>query len=123
MLGFPVMMLATNTADRAAWMGVGLGFLTTCGMLTYLIHKYILPLRRGEIALELDNEKLQYFIGNKTVYWKDILYMDFASSKNGGIFIRFALEHGVDINISTRFVAGKDSEIYQTITAYFEKYK
>ncbi|WP_295676968.1 hypothetical protein [uncultured Mucilaginibacter sp.] len=122
MMAFPVFMIATDTTDRQAWLLFGFFFLAICGILTYLIRKYFLPMQRGETALELDKEKLQYFIGNKIVYWKDILYMDFGEARNG-IFIRFALEHGVDITIGTRFVAGKDNEIYDTISAYFEKYK
>jgi hypothetical protein len=116
-------MVANDNADHDEWLVFGFFFLVMGGMLAYLLRKYFLPMQRGEIALELDKEKLQYFIGNKTVYWKDVLYMDFAESKNGGGFIRFALEHGVDIKISTRYIAGKDKEIYNTITGYFEKYK
>lgn len=119
---FPVFVIATDITDRDIWLGFGFSFLATCGMLTYLTRKYFLPMQRGDIALELDKEKLQYFIGNKIVYWKDILYMDFGEARSG-IFIRFALEHGVDITIGTRYVAGKDKEIYDTISAYFEKYK
>ena len=123
MMVFPVFVLASDVTDRNTWLVCGFFFLVACGLLTYLIRKYFLPMQRKDIALELNEEKLQYFIGNKTVYWKDVLYMDFGESKNGGIFIRFALEHGVDIKISTRYVAGKDKEIYDTVTAYFEKYK
>lgn len=115
-------MVANDNADRDEWLVFGVFFLVMVGMLTYLLRKYFLPMQRGGIALELDKEKLQYFIGNKIVYWKDILYMDFGEARSG-IFIRFALEHGVDITIGTRYVAGKDKEIYDTISAYFEKYK
>jgi hypothetical protein len=93
-------------------------------MFIYFFKKFFSPFLKGETALELDDKKLQYFISNKIVYWKDVEYMDYDSLKNGGISIRFSIkESSKDITISTRYVKGNDKDIYDTISEYFEKYK
>ena len=92
-------------------------------MLAYLCRKFFFPLLRGETALELDREKLQFFSSKKVVYWKDVQKTDSWSSKNAA-GARFVMEDGSrDIKISTKYVAGKDAAIYDTIVEYFEKYK
>lgn len=121
---FLLAVFVVNFSDHSTWPLLGIGGIFVCGTLTWLYNKYFRHLQRGEIALELDNEKLQYFIGNKTVFWKDVLYTTNDSNPNGNsIRIRFSLEGGSDIVIDTQFVDGSDKEIYNTIMAYVEKYK
>jgi hypothetical protein len=120
---FILVVFIVDFSDHSTWPLLGGVFLVICALFAYLYRKYFRPLQNGETALELDSEKLQYFIGNKTVYWKDVLYTNFGALKNGGAEIRFALANGIEVIIITRYVAGNDNEIYKNITAYFEKYK
>jgi hypothetical protein len=121
---FLLIVFVINFSDHSTWPLLGIGGIFVCGVLTYLYSKYFRHFKRGEIALELDKEKLQYFIGNKTVFWKDILAATSDSNPKGnGIRIRFSIDGGSDVVINTQFVDGNDKEIYNTVMTYVEKYK
>jgi hypothetical protein len=92
------------------------------GMTFFFGWKFFLPYRRGDTILELDDEKLQYFFKNKTVYWREILLINCGATRNG-LEIRLEMKAGnyYDFNIFTQYIAGKDKAIYDTIMEYFEK--
>lgn len=93
-------------------------------LIVYFFIKIILPLIQGKSALELDKEKLQYFIFNKTIYWKDVENIIYADRTNGSWLISFIMKDGSnDIKIQTRYIAGKNKEIYNSILQCFEKNK
>jgi len=104
---------------------IGLVFLAFSILPFYFFKKYFLPFLRAKIAMELDNEKLEYFIKNKIVYWKDVDYINSNyGGQGGGVEITFAIKQSSrNITISTRYIAGNDEDIYNRISEYFEKYK
>jgi hypothetical protein len=111
-------------SDHSTWPLLGIGGVFCGGTLAYLYFKYFVHLQRDEIALELDKEKLQYFIGNKSFFWKDVLYTSpGGNGRANGIRVRFSLEDGSEVVINTQFIDGNDQEIYNTIMTYYEKYK
>jgi len=121
---FILVVFIVDFADHSTWPLLGMGGVFCGGALTYLYFKYFVHLQKGEIALELDKEKLQYFIGNKSFFWKDVLYANpVGNGRGNGMGVRFSLENGSDVVINTKFVGGNDEEIYNTVMSYFEKYK
>ena len=117
-------MIIARRPDGDIWQVMVPMILILGALLTYICRKFFFPLIWGETALELDKEKLQYFVNNRIIYWKDVETMDFWSLKYGGMSIRFVM-HGTnkDVKINTKYIAGKDQSIYDTIVEYFEKYK
>ncbi len=98
-------------------------FLCTATMAVYLCRKFFFPSLRGEIALELDKDKLQFFITDRTIYWKDVKSINYDVLNHGGWAIIFAFKNGSEnVDISTKYIAGNNQAIYDTITEYFEKY-
>ncbi|HWZ04397.1 MAG TPA: hypothetical protein VNX40_12355, partial [Mucilaginibacter sp.] len=93
---------------------------------------YYIPCLTNKTALELDDEKLQFNIKGflklqkmrDIIYWKDINDLDYFSNRHTGAIIVLKMNDGSDTSgMSLKWVSGNDKEIYQTITAYFEKYK
>jgi len=100
--------------------------------LFYLCVMYYMPCLQNKTALELDSEKLQCFIEGKLlfkrsqriIYWKDIEKIDFNSIPRGNaLMIIFKIKDSKSAGVYTKYIAGNDRAIYDTITAYFEKYK
>jgi hypothetical protein len=78
---------------------------------------------RGETILELDKEKLQYFPRNKVIYWKEVEDIDnVVGAKSGSMSIRFLMKDGVRQRISTKYIAGNDQTLYDTIRTFFFNY-
>ena len=89
------------------------------GMLIYWGKICFIPALKGKIALELDKDKLQYFVSNKTVYWSDVESIDKDTMpRNGWIIIFSMLDRSKDIKIPTRFIVGKDEDIYNKVCEY-----
>ena len=91
------------------------------------IYIYI-PCLRGETALQLDAEKLQFFVKGKfrsedikdVIYWKDVEHIKFDPfPRNTGALIRFKMASGDTFSVKTTHVAGKDQEIYNAIVKRF----
>ena len=58
------------------------------------------------------------------IYWKDINDLDYFSNRYTGAIVVIKMNDGSDTSgLSLKWVSGNDKEIYQTVTAYFEKYK
>ena len=94
----------------------------------YLWIYIYLPCLRGETALELDSEKLQYFIKGifrsanikDVIYWNDVAHIKLDPfPRNTGAIITFKMLSGDTFSIKTTHVAGKDREIYDAIVRYF----
>ncbi len=124
MICFITVMLYSVRSDYHNWLYFGLPSLAVCGMAVYFSKKFFLPLLKGQTALELDETKLKFFISGRVIYWKDIQSIDYGAISNGGYEIRFTMIENVkDISISTKYIAGNDQDIYDTIVEYFKKYR
>jgi hypothetical protein len=120
---FPFYMIVRFPALPAS-LFLGALLLGTVAMAVYLCKKFFFPLLRGKTALEIDKDKLQFFITNRTIYWKDVIKIDYFSLNHGGWSIKFVMRDGnEDLSISTKYVAGNDATIYDAIVEYFEKHK
>ena len=123
MTSFAVFMLMSFAKDYHVWLILGPFFLLLAGFDVYYYRKHLSPLLKGQAAVELDKEKLQSFIANKTIYWKNVNNIEYETSVRGDWAIVFVMIDGSDdIRISTQYVAGNDQNIYDTIIEYFEKY-
>jgi hypothetical protein len=93
--------------------------------LVYVCYKYLLPILRGEAALEMDSYQLQYRITNLTISWKDVASISYSTgSRSSSWSISFFMnDGGKPKTMPTLYIAGDNSAIYNTIIAYFEKYK
>jgi len=88
-------------------------------MLVYFCKICFMPALKGKTALELDKDKLQYFVSNKTIYWSDVQGIDKdTGGRNGWTIIFSMLDKSKDIKIHTNFIAGKDEDIFNTICEY-----
>lgn len=61
--------------------------LVVCILLGYFCKKYFFTMLQGKIALELDDEKLQFYITNRIIYWKDVEEITKQYGKNSLYFI------------------------------------
>jgi len=107
------------------WEIIGPFALLLAAMLAYICGKFLLPLIRGETILELDQDKLRYAVKNDSIYWKEVDSINYViGAKTGSWSIRFVMKDGSrNRKISTKYIAGDDKTIYNTIVDYFEKYK
>jgi len=117
--------IITDTPGDNIWELMGPAILFLAAILAYVCRKFLLPLTQGKTILELDKNKLQYAVKNDSIYWKDIDSINYVIGvKTGSWSIRFVMKDGSrDRKISTKYIAGDDKTIYNTIVDYFEKYK
>ena len=118
-LAIGVIYLGVTANDAKIWIVVGLLELLACTLVYYSCQICLLPAIRREIALELDDEKLQFYITDRTIYWKDVaeIFEDFGDQSPS---IRFELVDGSDdIRIGTKYIRGSNKKIYNTIQEYF----
>jgi hypothetical protein len=95
----------------------------------YLSIYIYIPCLQGKTALELDTEKLQFFIEGKfrskdikdVIFWKEVEHIKFDPfPRNTGALIRFKMLGGDTCSIKTTHVEGKDREIYNAIVECFK---
>ena len=103
---------------------IGIAILIIGGLAIYTCRNFLFPWLRGKTVLQLDKEKLEYLNANKVIYWKDINSINSLEDSWGRLRITFLMKEGVKkIKISTKYIIGHDKDIYDTITAFFQKYK
>lgn len=116
-------------SDYRAWLILSFILLIIWGRFVYLASMYFIPCIQGKTALELDTDKLQFFIKGKLLlqdvrdiaYWKEIDNIAYISPQRGSPVINFTMKDGKDFAFRTKYIAGNDKEIYDTIMEYFNK--
>jgi hypothetical protein len=103
---------AGETVLWTLYIGIDLALLFT---MAYFIFKGIIPAIKQHAALELDDEKLQYFMYNKTMYWKNVISI---SNSNNAIVI--TAEDGSKATIRTAWLKGNKDTIYNAIALHIE---
>jgi hypothetical protein len=98
----------------------------------YLSVYFYVPCLKGEVAMELDEQKLKYNIKGKfrltkireSIYWKDIKSISYDSLPSANVaIIRVKMKDGDKLGLPIQNVAGNDELIFNKIVEYFEKYK
>ncbi len=83
--------------------------------------KYVIPVVLGKPAIVLDREKVQYFVDDKTVYWRDVERVALWSSTRM-TYVRLTTKGTADdVKIGTRFINGTDEELLAAVQHYFQE--
>ncbi len=97
--------------------------------LSYMMIKVGIPYLKGKTALELDNEKLQYFVKEwiplqyyrEVIYWKDVQDIEFNSFSRIGQLITFRItDGGNDASIYTKYIASGNDNLGNIIQEYLK---
>ena len=97
--------------------------LLIAALLGLMIVTRLMPALRGEIALELDEHGLKDYIRNLSLDWKDLEDIGLKPGRSSAMLVcelKFDSDFGKQVMVSLRWVDGKDSEIYNTVLAYFD---
>jgi hypothetical protein len=114
------------------WLYMGCGILIIVAWLINLLLKIGIPLFKGKEALELDDEKLQYFVkewvklqySREVIYWKDVKDIEYSSLPRVGPLITFRItDGGDDASIYPKYIAWNNDDLYKTIQEYFKNSK
>ncbi len=119
--------LITRQSDYRSWLFFCAIMLIIVGRASYVTVMYLIPCLKGKIALELDPDKLQLFIAGKLLfqiprdvaYWKDISDIEYTAPYRGSPIISFTMNNGSVFGFRTKYIAGNDKDIYNTIMEYF----
>jgi hypothetical protein len=84
-------------------------------MLSFFISFVIIPAFKRGAALEIDDDKLHYFMFNKTIYWKNV---ESLSTCNQAIVVKST--DGSKAKIRTAWLKGNKQAIYDEIAAHVE---
>jgi len=123
MLAFAIYMLISMGSYYQVWLIIIPFILIILAMFAYVCKKFFFPSLRGDVALEIDKDKIQFFITKRIIYWRDVkdLYQSYFS--NNGPYIMFKMKDGSkDIGISTKYIMGNNKDIYNTVIDYFNSY-
>jgi hypothetical protein len=91
-------------------------------MLAVIITRRLIPALKKETILEFTDTELIDYLRNITINWHDIQSIELTRTRSARIIVvrlKWESDHGKDIAISLRWVAGKDLEIYNTARTYF----
>jgi len=117
-------VITSDPSHYQTWLVCGIFILLGFAAVYYWYKKLYVHVLNGDTALELDEYKLSYYIGNKVVNWKDVASTEYYLLRGGGYSITFIMAiPTADIRINTKYIAGSDKLIYNTILEYFERYK
>jgi len=97
--------------------------------LLYLSVYFYIPCLRGDIALELDEQRLKYNITGKflftktrgSIYWKELRSLSYDSFRNMDM-IRIEMISGDKLVLYIQNVAGDSNLIFAKIKECFQKY-
>jgi hypothetical protein len=101
--------------------GVVLTF--TALMLLVVITKRLIPALKNEPILEFTQTELIDYLRNITINWQDIQTIELRRTRSARIMVvrlKWESDHGKDIAISLRWVAGNDLEIYNIALSYLD---
>ncbi|MGF7082703.1 hypothetical protein [Mucilaginibacter sp. UYCu711] len=90
-------------------------------MLVVVITRRLIPALKKETILEFTDTELIDYLRNITINWHDIQCVELTRTRSARIMVvrlKWESDHGKDIAISLRWVAGKDLEIYNTALTY-----
>jgi hypothetical protein len=90
-------------------------------ILVVVITRRLIPALKKETILEFTDTELIDYLRNITINWHDIQSIELTHTRSARIIVvrlKWESDHGKDIAISLRWVAGKDLEIYNTALAY-----
>jgi len=121
MLLFSNVMKTNTLLTWLIFAAFALIFIFMVGLLTT---KRLVPALKGEIALELTDEVLIDYIRNITINWMDIKSIKRQRGRSASTLIidlKWESDYGRQIAIPLRWVKGKDAEIYEMVSAYFEQ--
>ena len=103
---------------------IGLADLLFLSMLVLILIKRLIPALRNEVALELNEEGITDYIRKIVIEWSDVKSI---SQEYGRSFSKMVIDlkhetdYGSQIAISLRWVTGRDQEICQAASDYFEE--
>jgi hypothetical protein len=93
-------------------------------LITLLIIKRLIPALKGDIALEVSNEGIVDYIRNVSIAWDDIKEISLIRGRSAStmrVDLKWESDYGNQIAIPLRWVKGKDTEIFNTVLACFER--
>jgi len=91
--------------------------------LFYFCYKYLIPVLQGKIAMELDQEKLQFLMTKMVIYWKDVADIRTDNYSNTKVVYFTMLDGRKDIGISLAWIKGDNVAVYNSIVEYFNNAK
>ncbi|WP_214072410.1 hypothetical protein [Mucilaginibacter sp. dw_454] len=94
-------------------------------LLVLLVFKRLIPAFKNEPILELNQTELIDYLKNITIGWQDIESIRVRRTRSTSLLVirlKWESDHGRDIVISLRWVAGGDGEICSKVMAYFDQF-
>jgi hypothetical protein len=116
---------AYYSSDRFDLMLFALLLALLACVLVIVITKRLMPAFKKSVILEFNEKGLTDHLRNIIVNWHDIQSIGFRRTRSSALLmigLKWESDHGKDISISLRWVAGKDEEIYQTALAYLHQF-
>ena len=118
-LGIGILYPAFLVHDSHIWLYITPVELIAGVLLYYAIKISFIPAINKEPILELDDEKLYFYMTDRTIYWRDVVEI-FEDYRSHSPAIRFEMVDGSDdIIIGTKWISGRNEKIYNTIQEYF----
>ncbi len=93
-------------------------------VMVIMINARLIPALKGTIAMELDGQGMKDYIRNITIDWKDVddIYLRPGRTSSMLVFeLKFDSHLGKRIHVLLRWVEGRDTDIFNTVVAYFDE--
>jgi hypothetical protein len=93
-------------------------------VLVIMVNARLIPALKGAVALELDETGSKDYIRNIIIDWKDVedIYLRPARFSSRLVFeLKFESDFGKQVSVLLRWVEGSDTDIFNTVVAYFDE--
>jgi hypothetical protein len=100
------------------WLFLGLPVVCSICAVIYSIKYRLIPAIRNYPILEVDAEKLVFYLTDRTIYWKDVIEISWYF--DNGKYLSFEMVDGSrNLTIGVSWIAGSNDIIYNTVQEYF----
>lgn len=100
------------------WLFLGLPVVGSIYAVIYIIKYRLVPAIRNYPILEVDAEKLVFYLTDRTIYWKDVVEISWYYYH--GSYLSFEMVDGRrNLKVGVSWIAGSNDVIYNTVQEYF----
>jgi hypothetical protein len=101
-----------------SWLFLALAIACSIWAVIYTIKYRLIPAIRNYPILEVDAEKLVFYLTDRTIYWKDVVEISW--DYYHGKYLSFEMVDGSsNLTIGVSWIAGSNDVIYNTVQEYF----
>jgi len=113
-----IITLGISGGESKAWFYLAAPIIFVLIALVAFARLVFIPMMQGKITLELDDEKANCYLSDRTIYWKDVSEINDSYTRYSSSIV-FTMMDGGEISVSAKWIAGNTRSIRKKMEEYF----